>query len=66
MAHKNSAGVWSSFVTVSSRIVGGDGFAYYYASAHAPQWLSFRGNFAGTPEWAPSHSLAVQVHWVSP
>jgi hypothetical protein len=63
-AVKNSAGVWSAFTNLTSRTVGADGYAYYYASAHSAQWLSFRGAWLGNAQFAPSHSQTVQVRWV--
>jgi len=62
-ATKNSAGVWSAFTNLTSRTIGADGYAYYYASAHSAQWNSYRGKFLGNAQWAPSQSQAIQVRW---
>ncbi|HZV26614.1 MAG TPA: hypothetical protein VFG00_10015, partial [Acidothermaceae bacterium] len=64
VAHKSSSGVWSGFATLTSRLVGSDGFAYYYASAHSAQWNSYRGWFAGNAMWAASYSQTVQARWL--
>lgn len=66
VASKNSAGVWSAFTKLTTRVIGGDGFAYYYASTKTAKWLSFRGFFAGDTTHSSSRSQTVQIHWVSP
>ena len=63
-AVKNSAGVWSSFTNLTTRVVSADGYAYYYASAHSRQWVSYRGVFPGNAQYAASHSQTVQVRWI--
>lgn len=63
VAHKNSAGVWSSFTNLTTRVIGSDGFAYYYASAHSAQWNSYRGMFPGNANFSASTSQTVQVRW---
>ena len=63
VAHKNSAGVWSSFTNLTTRVIGSDGYAYYYASAHTAQWNSYRGMFPGNANFSPSTSQTVQVRW---
>ena len=65
VASKNSSGVWSAFVHLTSRTIGSDGYAYYYATRHAAAWLSFRGRFLGTSLWLPSVSQTSQVRWVN-
>jgi len=55
---------WSAFVTVTTRVVGSDGYAYYYASSKTAKWLSFRGNFPGLPGYGTSRSQTVQVRWI--
>jgi hypothetical protein len=65
VAHKTGS-TWSAFTTITTRVIGGDGFAYYYASTKTAQWLSFRGVFPGDPTHGNSRSQTVQVHWVSP
>jgi hypothetical protein len=64
-ATKNSAGVWSAFTRITSRVIGADGYAYYYASQHTPLWASYRGMFPGNDSYAPSTSLTVQVRWLN-
>jgi hypothetical protein len=63
-AVKNSAGVWSAFTKITSRTIGADGYAYFYASSHSKQWVSYRGAFLGNAQFAPSRSQAVQVRWI--
>jgi len=63
-ATKNAAGVWSAFTKITTRAVGGDGYAYFYASTHVAQWLSFRCFFPGDATHTSSRSLTVQVHWI--
>jgi hypothetical protein len=63
-AKKNSSGVWSAFVKITTRTIGADGFAYFYASTHSAQWLSFRCNFPGDATHTSGRSQAVQVHWI--
>jgi len=62
-ATKNSAGVWSAFSKITTRAVGADGYAYYYASAHTAQWNSYRGQFPGDPTHGASISQTVQARW---
>ncbi len=64
-ATKNSAGVWSAFVKLTTRTIGSDGYAYYYASQHSALWASYRGVWPGNDQWAKSQSQTVQVRWKS-
>jgi hypothetical protein len=61
---KSSSGTWSAFTQAAIRRVDGQGYAYFYVSAHSPVWLSFRGRFAGNAQWAASVSQTVQVRWL--
>jgi len=67
-AVKNANGTWGAFTKITTRTIGADGFAYYYASAHSAQWVSYRGMFAGTTvgttQYGTSRSQAVQVRWL--
>jgi hypothetical protein len=56
---------WSSFTKLTTRVIGSDGYAYYYASTKNPQWLSFRGFFPGDATHGSSRSQTVQVHWIA-
>jgi hypothetical protein len=64
VAHKTGS-TWSAFTKITSRVIGSDGYAYYYASTKSAQWLSFRGAFPGDATHGSSRSQTVQVHWVS-
>jgi len=64
VAHKSASGTWGAFTNLTSRVIGADGYAYYYASAHSAQWNSYRGNFAGNAQFGPSTSQTVQVRWL--
>jgi hypothetical protein len=66
VAAKASNGTWSAFHQITSRVIGADGFAYYYATSHSARWLSFRGHFLGDATHGQSTSQTVQIHWVSP
>jgi len=57
-------GSFGAFSNLTTRVIGGDGFAYLYVSAHSAQWLSFRGVFAGNAQFGPSMSQTVQVRWI--
>jgi len=67
-AVKNANGTWGAFTKITTRTIGADGYAYYYASAHSAQWVSYRGMFAGTTtgpiQYGTSRSQAVQVRWL--
>ena len=68
VATKSASGTWSGFTKLTTRKIGSDGYAYFYASAHAAQWKSYRGFFQGVTigntVYATSRSQAVQVRWL--
>ena len=56
VASKNSAGVWSSFATLTSRTADASGNVYFYWRSSSAAWLSVRGSFNGMTN-------AVQGRW---
>jgi hypothetical protein len=61
---QHNGGTFGAFTNISTRVIGADGYAYYYASTHTAQWLSFRGMFPGNAQFSASTSQTVQVHWI--